>query len=108
MLGFKSKSASKREPVYVVVYRSPAARGFEETATHEQAMEAFQQCVGLGHFSPDTRRRIFVAGPDYCVQPDDPTDPLLIGPAALRAVLSDEEYAALPQVRLAESLVVAL
>lgn len=107
MLGFKSKSASKAEPVYVVVYRGPRGRGFEEIATREQAMEAFEQCVGLGHFSPATRRRMFVTGPDYCIQPEDPTDPLLIGTAALRAVLDGDEYAAIVQAPLAAALLEA-
>lgn len=101
---FKSKSASKAEPTYIVVFRGPGVPGFEETATKGQALEAFRQCVGRGYFDPRTRRRIYVTGPDYCVQPEDPSDPLLIGTAALRAVLAPGEYAALVQAPVAAAL----
>jgi hypothetical protein len=108
MFGFKKKSAPKAEDVFVVVFRGPGVPGFEQTASRDQAMEAFRQSVALGYFDPATRRRMYVTGPDYRVQPEDPSDPLLIGPAALRAAFTDEEYAALPQVLLAAALVVAL
>lgn len=108
MFGFSKKSAPKAEDVYVIVFRGPGVRGFEETANRTQAMEAFRQCVGTGYFNPGDRRRMYVTGPKYRIWPEDPSDPLLIGPAALRAVFTDEEYAALPQVLLAAALVVAL
>lgn len=95
----KSKNAPKEEAVYLVVFRGPGVPGFEETATKQQAFEAFRQCIGMGYLNPYDRRRLYVTGPDYCIQPDDPSDPLLIGPAALRAVLTEVEYAALPQVQ---------
>jgi hypothetical protein len=47
---------------------------------------------GEGYSPHDRTRRLVVTGPDWFVQPDDPTDPLLIGDAALKAVLDPEEY----------------
>lgn len=101
---FKHKNASKEDPVYVVVYRNPRGQGWEIVATHDTAMDAFEAVVSRGYVNPYERRRMFVTGPDYCVQPDDPDDPLLVGDAALRAVLTPAEYAALVQAPVAAAL----
>lgn len=37
-------------------------------------------------------RRLLVLGPDAVVLPESPDDPLLIGEAALRSVLTPDEY----------------
>lgn len=88
---FGSKSAST--DVYVVAWRGAGTPGFEETSTHKQAMAAFRGCLYV--IAPETG--------DY----DDPSDPLLIGTAALRAVLAPDEYAALVQAPLAAALLEA-
>lgn len=110
MLGFKHKNASKEEPRYVVVYRGVGTPGFEEIATRDQAMAAFTGCLhtvepgGSYAITPHSGRRVYVTGPDYRGQIDDPTDPLLVGEAAVRAVLTPAEYTALVQARVAAAL----
>lgn len=101
---FKSKSAPETKPVFLVVHRSPSTPGFEETATREQALEAFRQIVALGHHDPRSRRRLLVTGPDYCVQPEDLNDPLLIGEVAVKAVLTEREYEAIVLGPVAEAV----
>jgi hypothetical protein len=101
MLGLTTrKPQHKAGPdVHFVVYRSRqcahgGSMGFTEPATRSQAMRAFDACVAKGDITPTNGRRLIVAGPDYLVQPDDPNDPLLIGDAAVKAVLSPAEYQA--------------
>jgi hypothetical protein len=105
---FKSKSAPKEEPQFVLVYRGVGTPGMAETATRAQCLEAFRGCLytidpGSGDYAvtPYSGRRVFVTGPDYCIQPEDHSDPLLIGTAALREVLSPAEYAAIVQAPFA-------
>jgi hypothetical protein len=44
-------------------------------------------------FTPHERgRRLMVTGPDWCTQPEDHDDPLLVGDAGLKAVLTAREY----------------
>lgn len=111
MFGLNSKNSAGA--TYVVVYRGAGTPGFQEPATREQALAAFQGCIytvdpgGDYAITPFTGRRVYVTGPDYCIQPDDPSDPLLIGLAAVRAVLEPDEYAAIVQGRLAAALLEA-
>jgi hypothetical protein len=90
---FKSKSAPK-EPVYLLCYRAIRQEPWEEPAGREAAFAAFAGCVQMRKITPFNGRRLLLAGPDYCVQPDDHDDPLLIGAAAVRAVLTPAEFEA--------------
>lgn len=98
MLGLKSKPRHAVGPdVHHVVYRSRTCGGpvnIVEPATQRQARQVFDICVAKGWFTPTNGRRILVTGPDHLVQPEDHNDPLLIGAAAVRAVLSDAEFEA--------------
>lgn len=99
MLGLKSNPNRTALSVHFVVYRSRRCddggqMGFAEPATREQAMRAFDACVAREDITPANGRRLIVAGPDYRVQGEDLNDPLLIGAAAVRAVLSDQEWLA--------------
>jgi len=99
--------AKRRHGTYVFVYRGIGTPGMAETATYDQAIEVHRGCVavklptGDHAVTPHSGRRVFVTGPDYCVQPEDHSDPLLIGAAALHAVLSPAEYAAIVQAPVA-------
>jgi hypothetical protein len=106
MFGLKSKNSAK--DTYVLVYRGQGTPGQAEECTRDQAMAAFTGCLytidpnsGDYAVTPHSGRRVFVTGPDYCVQPEDHSDPLLIGTAALREVLSPAEYAAIVQAPVA-------
>lgn len=105
--------AKRRHGTYVLVYRGVGTPGQAETAAYDQAIAACQGCIytvdpgGDYAITPFTGRRVYVTGPDYCIQPDDPSDPLLIGLAAVRAVLEPDEYAAIVQGRLAAALLEA-
>lgn len=111
MFGLNSKNAPKAEPTYAVAYRGVGTPGFTDTMSREQALAAFVGCLyvsdpATGDYAvtPWSGRRIYVTGPDYCIQDDDPSDPLLIGTAALRAVLAPDEYADLVQAPVAAAL----
>jgi hypothetical protein len=100
---FKSKSAPKAE-TYFFVYRARGVEGFQESGTKEQVLEAFAQCLANGYITPTNGRRIVIAGPDYRVQPEDVNDPLLVGDAAVRAVLTEREYEAIVLGPVAEAV----
>lgn len=110
MLGLKSKTAAEKVDAWIVAYRGPRQPCGAAPAGHEviapgaaEALDAFGEAVASGVFTPTNGRRLFVTGPDYAVRTDDVDDPLLIGVTAVKAVLSDQEFAAFcgPTVRYA-------
>jgi len=62
------------------------------------ALDAFAEHLAAAAEGGETytpfshRRRLMVTGPDWTRQPWSPEDPLLIGDAALRVVLTPDEY----------------
>lgn len=94
---FKSSTDKRSQAWFILEVDNGTVRDYQR-GTREAALDDFgswvrgAQRAGEG-FTPWSRlRRLVVTGPDWVVQPDDPTDPLLIGDAALKAVLDPEEY----------------
>lgn len=110
MLGLKSKSAPKEEQhptgVYFVVYRGPHGNLTSDPISRELAFDKLDEFVAK-KYPTHGGRRLIITGPDYCVQPDDVDDPLLVGDAALRATLSRAEYEAYVLGPVAEALVMS-
>jgi hypothetical protein len=84
---------------HFLIYRSPRCGdqppgGFTEQLTKDQARTAFKLAVHRADVSPRNGRRVLIAGPDYCIQPEDFTDPLVTGEEGVKRALSPEEWQA--------------
>jgi hypothetical protein len=109
VLGLKSKSAPREEavaPAFFVVYRGPHGNLTSDPIGRDLAFEKLDEFVAK-RYPTHGGRRLIITGPDYCVQPDDVDDPLLIGDAALRATLTPAEYEAYVLGPTAEAVLLA-
>lgn len=101
MLGLTHKPKHEApKDIRFVVYRSrrrcdnTPLMDFSLPVTRAQATRSFEACLARRDITPDNGRRLLITGPDYAVQPEDHGDPLLIGVAAVKAVLSAQEFEA--------------
>lgn len=108
---FNSKSSTEKpHPTWFVAERGGV--GTTSLAHHSRAaaLDDFTATLiyadhGGEPFSPHDRgRRLIATGPDWCRQPDDPTDPLVVGDAAVRSVLTAEEYSLIVHGTVAQAL----
>lgn len=95
---FTGKSSTEKpHPTWFVAERGGPS-GTVAHASREQALNDFTAAViyadhaGEPYTPYDRGRRLVATGPDWCKQPDDPADPLVVGEAAVRSVLTAEEY----------------
>jgi hypothetical protein len=91
---------------FFVVYRGPHGNLTSDPIGREVAFDKLNEFVH-GGYNTHGGRRLIITGPDYCVQPDDVDDPLLIGDAAVRAVLTPGEYSAIVLGAVAEAVLVS-
>lgn len=98
LLGSKSSTDERPADVWFVIERDHRWADEYQRDSRDAALDTFGRWIaqsayrGEGYSPHDSSRRLVVTGPDWVVQPDDPTDPLLYGDAALKAVLDPEEY----------------
>jgi hypothetical protein len=84
---------------HFLIYRSPRCGDIPPASIAEQipahlADDLFRNCVASGLASPRNGRRVVITGPDYTVQPEDYTDPLVTGEEGVKRALTPEEYEA--------------
>jgi hypothetical protein len=69
------------------------------TADRDEAYDEFAAQVRTAPHRP-----LVMRGPDWCTYPESTVDPLITGPGACRAVLSDVEYREIVLGRVAEAV----
>lgn len=98
LFNHKSSTDEKPEPVWFVAELGGVGNTSLAHHTRDAALNDFTAALiyadhaGEPYSPHDRLRRLVATGPDWCKQPDDPADPLVVGDAAVRSVLTAEEY----------------
>lgn len=84
---------------HFLIYRRPRCGtvppgGFTRQINGNQADTIFKVTAEFAQPTPRNGRRILITGPDYCIQPEDYSDPLVTGEEGVKRALSEQEYQA--------------